>query len=114
MVKALFFDNGEIVFDFVEVGGIGRQEKDLVGRGSSKRSEIVVVMECGGRKFVIPDNNYGLISKKFDVDDMASKIRILIENKDLAYKIANNGRKYIIKKFRIKNVAEKIYKSLVE
>jgi len=74
----------------------------------------VVVMECGGRKFVIPDSNYGLISKKFDVDDMASKIMMLIENKDLADKIANNGKKYIIKNFSVKNVAEKIYKSLIK
>ena len=52
MVEALFLDNGEIVFDFVEVGGIGRQEKDLVGSGSGKRAEIVFVMECG----IIPDD----------------------------------------------------------
>jgi len=74
----------------------------------------VVAMECGGREFVIPNNNYGLISKKFDVEDMTNKIIMLIENKDLADKMANKGRKYIIKNFSVKNVAEKIYKSLIE
>jgi len=74
----------------------------------------VVVMECGGRKFIIPTSEYGLISKKFDVDDMTNKITMLIENKNLADKIADKGRKYIIKNFSVKNVAEKIYKSLIE
>ena len=48
----MFFDNGKIVFDFVEVRGIGRQEEDLVGGGRGNRSEIVFVMERG----IIPDD----------------------------------------------------------
>ena len=52
MVEAEFFDKGEIVFDFIEVGGIGWQEEDLVGRGSGKRAEIVFVME----RRIIPDD----------------------------------------------------------
>lgn len=70
----------------------------------------VVVMECGGRDFVIPNDNYGLISKRFDTEDMADKITTLIKNKDLARKIANKGKQHIIKNFGVKNVAEKIYK----
>ena len=52
MGEAEFFDKGEIVFDFVEVGGIGWQEEDLVGSGSGNRSEIVFVME----RRIIPDD----------------------------------------------------------
>ncbi len=74
----------------------------------------VVVMECGGRGFVIPNENYGLISKRFDTENMADKITTLIKNKDLAKKIANKGRQHIIKNFGIKNVAEKIYKCFTE
>ena len=47
-----FFDKGEIVFDFVEVRGIGRQEEDLVGGGRGNGSEIGFVMERG----IIPDD----------------------------------------------------------
>ncbi len=74
----------------------------------------VVAMECGGKEFVIPNESYGLIAKRFDIDDLANKITILIKNKALARKIAKKGRQHIIKNFGIKNVAEKIYKSFIE
>ena len=70
----------------------------------------VVAMACGGKDFVIPSDQYGLIAKRFDIGDMADKIVTLIKNKNLARKIANNGRQHIIRNFGIKNVAEKIYK----
>ena len=74
----------------------------------------VVAMECGGYKFVIPDENYGLISKKFDVDDMADKIMQLIKNKSLAEKIGKSGRKRIVDNFSIEKVAEKLYRAFTE
>ena len=74
----------------------------------------VVAMDCGGKDFVIPNENYGLIVKKFDIGDMADKIQSLIKNKEYAKKIAKKGRWYITKKFSIENVAEKIYKSFTE
>lgn len=72
----------------------------------------VVVMECGGRKFVIPNENYGLVAKKFDVDDMANKIIKLISDKALAAEIARNGRTHILKNFSIEQVARKFYKAI--
>ena len=71
----------------------------------------VVAMECGGYDFVIPKNKYGLISKRFDTDDMADKIISLIEDKKLAKEIALNGRKRILENFSIEKVAEKLYNS---
>ena len=73
----------------------------------------VVVMECGGYNFVIPDDNYGLISKKSDIEDMAKKIIYLIDNKNIAVKMSRNGRKRILDNFSIEKVALKIYKALV-
>ncbi|MBL6992070.1 MAG: glycosyltransferase family 4 protein [Bacteriovoracaceae bacterium] len=73
-------------------------------------SEIpVVAMECGGRSFVIPDETYGLISKKFDVNDMSKKIIKVLENKKLASSIASKGRVHILKNFSIEKVADKLY-----
>ncbi len=69
----------------------------------------VVVMECGGCQFVIPDESYGLISKKFDVGGMAENIIDLIEDKSLAERIGKNGRERILKNFSIEKVAEKVY-----
>ncbi|MEK6948899.1 MAG: glycosyltransferase family 4 protein [Nanoarchaeota archaeon] len=74
----------------------------------------VVVMECGGRDFVIPNESYGLVSKKLDIDDMAEKILLLINNPKLAAKIAKNGRKRILEKFSIEKVAERLYKSFTK
>lgn len=74
----------------------------------------VVVMECGGRKFVIPDESYGFVSKKFDIEDMASKIAKAIENRKLAMKKAKKGRDYILKNFSIGKVAGKFYNSFVK
>jgi len=74
----------------------------------------VVVMECGGWDFIMPNKNYGLITKKFDTEDMADKIIFLIENKKEAEKIAKNGRKQILNKFSIEKVASKIYKSFTK
>ena len=72
----------------------------------------VVVMECGGRKFVIPDKTHGLVSGKFDIDDMAEKIEHLIKNKNEAKKMAEKGHKHVVKNFSVENVAEKIYKAI--
>lgn len=74
----------------------------------------VVAMECGGSEFVIPNDDYGLISRKFDVDDMAGKIILLLKNKSLAEKIAKNGRNHILENFSIQKVADKIYRAYTE
>ena len=74
----------------------------------------IVVMECGGHKFVIPNNNYGLISKKLDIEDMADKIILLLKNKKLANRIAVNGRKRVLDNFSIEKVAEKMYRAFTK
>jgi glycosyltransferase involved in cell wall biosynthesis len=73
----------------------------------------VVAMECGGKDFVIPNESYGLIAKRFDTEDMADKIIKLVKNRGLARKISKNGRGHIIKNFSIEKVAEKFYKAFV-
>lgn len=71
----------------------------------------VVVMDCGGRESVIPNEEYGLIARKFDVYDMSRKIISLIKDKGLAKKIAYNGRHHILKNFTVEEVARKFYKA---
>ena len=73
----------------------------------------VVAMECGGCRFVIPNEDYGLISKKFDIDDMSNKILFLIRNKKIAEKIGKNGRKRIIENFSLEKIAIKFYNSFI-
>lgn len=73
----------------------------------------VVAMECGGCEYVIPNDTYGLVSRRFDIDDMAQKIIYLIKNKEAAAKIAENGRKNVLENFSIEQVGEKFYKCLI-
>ena len=74
----------------------------------------VVVMECGGRKFVIPDESYGFVAKRFDTEDMAEKMEILLKNKALAKKIAAKGRRYVLDNFSVEIVAEKFYECFIK
>jgi len=74
----------------------------------------VVVMECGGSEFAIPNKNYGLIAKRFDIDDITEKIILLMNERELAEKMGRNGRRFVLGNFSIEKVAEKIYKSLTE
>ena len=73
----------------------------------------VVVMECGGRKFVIPNESCGLVSKKFDANDMSQKILKLIRNKSLARKIAETGKKRVINNFSLEAYADRLYDGLM-
>ncbi len=73
----------------------------------------VVVMKTGGYDFVVPNKNYGLITKRFDVEDMADKIIFLIENPEIAGRMARNGRERILKNFSIEKVGFKMYKAFI-
>ena len=70
----------------------------------------VVIMDCGGVDFVIKSKDCGIITKKFDVDDMAKGIKAVLDNKAYAKRMAQNGRKCIVNNFSIEKVAEKFYK----
>ena len=74
----------------------------------------VVVMKCGGCDFVKPNKKFGLITKRFDINDMVNKIIFLIENKKSADEISKNSRKYILDNFSIEKVALKIYGSFIK
>lgn len=72
----------------------------------------VVVMDCGGREFVVPSSDYGLVSGRFDSDDMAEKIGFLLENRGAAERMASSGRKRVLENFSVEKVASKIYDSM--
>ena len=74
----------------------------------------VVVMDCGGRPFVIPDERHGMVAKKFDIEDMANKILFLMNNRKEAAEMAQKGRKHVLKNFTVEKVAEKIYRAIAK
>ena len=69
----------------------------------------VVVMECGGADFVVPDKNYGIVTKKDYILDFADGIEFFLKNKKIAAESAEKGYKRVIENFSIEKVAEKIY-----
>ncbi len=74
----------------------------------------VAVMECGGRKFVIPDGTFGLVAKRFDTCDMANQMIKLLDDRKFAKKLAEKGRSHIIKNFGVEKVAAKFYRCFVK
>ncbi|MBI3026888.1 glycosyltransferase family 4 protein [Candidatus Woesearchaeota archaeon] len=74
----------------------------------------VLVMDCGGVEFAVKNKEYGIVTKKFDVNDMANGIKMLLDNKKYAEKLADKGRRYILNNFTIGKVAEKFYRCFIQ
>jgi len=72
-----------------------------------------VVSECGGRSYVIPNENYSLIAKSRDPESIAKKVITLLKNKKLAQTIATRGRRRVLEKFSIEVVVKKFCRSFV-
>lgn len=73
-----------------------------------------VVMDCGGADFAIPSKEYGIITKKESISDLAEGIHMIMRDKKMADKIAENGYKRVIENFSIEKVADKIWKAYSE
>jgi glycosyltransferase involved in cell wall biosynthesis len=71
----------------------------------------VVMMECGGVSFVVSHGEEGLISRKYDIKDMAEKIAYVLKNKEKAAVMVKNGRNKILSQFSIEKVAAKMYRA---
>jgi glycosyltransferase involved in cell wall biosynthesis len=60
----------------------------------------------------IPDviGESGLVFREGDVDDLASKLEVLINNKDVRVKLAEKGRQRVLNNFTQEKVAKETYK----
>lgn len=74
----------------------------------------VVVMNTRSMRFAIPDESYGMVTRRYDIGDMSEKIIKLLKNKRLREKLSKNGRNHIYKKLGYKYVAERTYKAYIE
>ena len=52
----------------------------------------------------------GLVFREGDVDDLASKLEVLINNKDVRVKLAEKGRQRVLNNFTQEKVAKETYK----
>ena len=67
----------------------------------------VIVSKYAGVSKLIKDS-FGLIADPKNPKDLAEKINYLLKNRELALKMGQEGRKYILKNFTWKKLAEKL------
>lgn len=74
----------------------------------------VVVMECGGLGFVVRGGKEGLIARKNDPEDLAAKIKRVLEGESYAKRMASNGKNRIKRMFSVPVVARKVAAAFVK
>ncbi len=76
----------------------------------------VIVSDIPGVRDVIVEGKHGLLTEPMNSEDLAGKIRTLIENPDMAERMGKNGRDRVEEKFTWSKVAkelEEVYGSIV-
>ncbi|MEM3395967.1 MAG: glycosyltransferase [Thermoplasmata archaeon] len=68
----------------------------------------VVVSDIPGVNEVIEDGKEGLLCKPMNPEDLAEKIKTLLENPELAKTLGENGRKKALEKYHWKKVAKDV------
>jgi len=68
----------------------------------------VIVSNIPGVRDVIVEGKHGLLADPMNSEDLAGKIRTLIENPDMAERMGKNGRKRVEENFTWSKVAEEI------
>lgn len=74
----------------------------------------VIASNLPGVRTVVDDGVNGFLVKPKDVDGLASKIKYLIENKDVRKRFGIEGRKKVEEKYSWKKIAKKLEKSYEE
>ena len=67
-----------------------------------------------GTKELIIDKENGLLYESHNIDDLASKIELLYQDRELLYLLASNGFKYAKDNFTIASASDSIYKLITE
>lgn len=68
----------------------------------------VIVSDIPGVRDVIVEGKHGLLAEPMNSENLAGKIRTLIENPDMAERMGKNGRKRVEERFTWSKVAEEI------
>jgi glycosyltransferase involved in cell wall biosynthesis len=74
----------------------------------------VVAFSCGGIRFVIPDDRYGIVLERGNFKGYCSAVDKIISSRQIADKIGRNARKHILDNFTIEKVAAKMRNSFEE
>ncbi|MCX8173836.1 MAG: glycosyltransferase [Thermoplasmata archaeon] len=74
----------------------------------------VVVADIPGVNEVIEDGREGLLCKPMNPEDLAEKIKRLLENPDLARRLGENGRKTALEKYEWRKIAKDVERVYME
>lgn len=91
---------------------IGTEGLGLVLLEAMACGTCVVATSSGGIRFIVKDNENGLLAKERNEIDLANKIIKVLSDKKLRDRLAENGRKYAKEKYDWNNIAkefDKIY-----
>jgi len=69
----------------------------------------IVTTNVGGIPFVVPEGTCALYAKERDVEDLAAKIKTLIDDTKLRARLGTAARRHIVEHFSLANVAEVFY-----
>jgi glycosyltransferase involved in cell wall biosynthesis len=119
--KVKFLGNRSDVESLVNVFDIGVLSTFTEGISNSIMEYMafekpVVATEGGGTKEIVKDGETGLLVKKWDPVDMADKLLMLINNKELRTAMGKAGKRYLMENFSygaMINSYISLYKSLI-
>ena len=69
----------------------------------------IVTTNVGGIPFVVPEGTCALYAKERDVEDLAAKIKTLIDDAKLRARLGTAARRHVVEHFSLANVAEVFY-----
>ena len=72
-------------------------------------SKPIIAFNSGGLNDLIENGINGFLTERFDIDDLADKINLILKNKKKAAKMGENGRKMLEKNWsKEKHIAKLI------
>jgi glycosyltransferase involved in cell wall biosynthesis len=74
----------------------------------------VVAFDIGSSSEIIENNECGYLIEKFDIDDLTSKVKFLIENKDIRNTMGSNGLKRVQEHFTIEKTINEVEKLVTQ
>lgn len=98
--------------DIVTVPSLCLESFGLVAIEAMYANKPVIVSAHGGLINIVDDNINGLLTKPFDIDDLANNLQRLIDDSHLRAKLAKNGKESVLRKFTIEAHMTDFYKIL--
>jgi colanic acid/amylovoran biosynthesis glycosyltransferase len=115
-IRELLQDNDIFLFPSVSLHyGISTETQGLANNEAMACGLPVVVFDSGGVKYTLEDGISGFVCEEYDIDCMISKVKILIEDTEMAKIMSDQAVTFVNKNYSQKVINskwEKIYNNL--